>query len=275
VRKNILAVVFLAICPLAFAQQVLNNDSIIKMVNAKMSDDLIVNTINAQPGNYDTSTDGLIALKTGGVSDKVVSAIVAKANRFIRNASAPKLNSPAAEGLPKAVSTVPDNPKVFNSYGIYMTIDTKQGEKKMVALRFASIIAGQSTLTLGNAASGGSSETVVEEISGARARFRTSETRPVFYMYFAPSSHPSQLSLVLLEDSKHQRKMRFKAQNSHNIKFDKSFMFSIEKIAPSEYKVIPEEDLSSGEYAFVEEKMSGGMTPHIDFDVFDFGIDIR
>jgi hypothetical protein len=80
VRKNILAVVFLAICPLAFAQQALNNDAIIKLVKAGMSDDLIITTINAQPGNFDVSTDGLIALKTGGASDKVVSAIVLKAS---------------------------------------------------------------------------------------------------------------------------------------------------------------------------------------------------
>ena len=78
-RKSYLALVFLAICPLLVAQQALNNDSVIKLVKAGLSDDLIVSTINAQTGTYDTSTDGLIALKGAGVSDKVVSAMVAKA----------------------------------------------------------------------------------------------------------------------------------------------------------------------------------------------------
>jgi flagellar capping protein FliD len=78
VRKSIFAVLFLAICPLLFAQQALNNDAIIKLVKAGLSDDLIVSTINAQQGSYDTSTDGIIALKSAGVSDKVVSAIVTK-----------------------------------------------------------------------------------------------------------------------------------------------------------------------------------------------------
>jgi hypothetical protein len=45
-----------------------------------MSDDLIVSTITASPGNYDTSADGLIALKSAGASDRVISAIVSKAN---------------------------------------------------------------------------------------------------------------------------------------------------------------------------------------------------
>jgi hypothetical protein len=64
---------------LALAQQSLTNDSIIKLVKAGLSEDLIISTINAQPGAYDTSPDGLIALKAAGVSDKVVSAVVAKA----------------------------------------------------------------------------------------------------------------------------------------------------------------------------------------------------
>jgi hypothetical protein len=78
VRKSILAVVFLVICPLLFAQQALNNDSVIKLIKAGLSDDLVISTINSQAGKYDTSTDGLIALKTAGVSDRVVSTIVAK-----------------------------------------------------------------------------------------------------------------------------------------------------------------------------------------------------
>jgi hypothetical protein len=77
-RKQILAVVFLAICPLLYAQQALNNDAVIKLVKAGLSDDLIVSTISATAGSYDTSADGLIALKTAGASDKIVVAIVAK-----------------------------------------------------------------------------------------------------------------------------------------------------------------------------------------------------
>src|ERR1035437_3964139 len=95
-RKCFFTVVFLAFCPLLVAQQARNKDAIIKLVKAGLSDDLIVTTINAQPGNYDTSTDGLIALKTGGASDKVVSAIVLKA------ASAPLPVAPAPPAPPVA-----------------------------------------------------------------------------------------------------------------------------------------------------------------------------
>jgi hypothetical protein len=94
-RKSFLAVVFLAFCPLLVAQQSLNNDSVIKLVKAGLSDDLIVSTIDAQPGKYDTSTDGLIALKSAGVSDRVVSAIVLKTSQPAPSAVPPLPPMPA------------------------------------------------------------------------------------------------------------------------------------------------------------------------------------
>jgi hypothetical protein len=77
-RKGFVAIFTLLFCFAAAAQQVLNNDAIIKLVKAGLSDDLIVTTINSQSGAYDTSADAIIALKSAGVSDRVVAAIVAK-----------------------------------------------------------------------------------------------------------------------------------------------------------------------------------------------------
>jgi hypothetical protein len=91
-RKCFFTLVFLALCPLLIAQQTLNNEAVIKLTKAGLSDDLIVSTINAQAGTYDTSTDGLIALKAAGVSDKVVAAVVAKTI-----ASPPKASQPTAK----------------------------------------------------------------------------------------------------------------------------------------------------------------------------------
>ena len=77
-RKSVLAVLTLATCSFLAAQQPMTNDSVTKLVKAGLSDDIIVTTINASPGTYDTSTDGLISLKTAGASDKVIAAIVMK-----------------------------------------------------------------------------------------------------------------------------------------------------------------------------------------------------
>jgi hypothetical protein len=79
-RKFLLFTILLMFSSLLIAQQALNNDAIIKLVKAGLTEDLIITTINASPGTFDTSVDGLIALKTAGVTDKVVAAIVTKAN---------------------------------------------------------------------------------------------------------------------------------------------------------------------------------------------------
>jgi hypothetical protein len=60
------------------AQQTLTNESVMKLVKAGMGDDLIINMINTQPSNFSVATDDLIALKTGGASEKVIAAILLK-----------------------------------------------------------------------------------------------------------------------------------------------------------------------------------------------------
>src|SRR5450432_2946167 len=78
-HRIVSAAVLLVFGSLLVAQTALNNGSVTKLIKAGLSDDLIVSTINAAPGTYDASADGLIAMKAAGASDKVVSAIVLKA----------------------------------------------------------------------------------------------------------------------------------------------------------------------------------------------------
>lgn len=68
----------LAFCTLAIAQQSMNNDSVLKMVKAGLSDDIVISTISASPGLYTTTPDALISLKQAGVSDRVISVMVNK-----------------------------------------------------------------------------------------------------------------------------------------------------------------------------------------------------
>jgi hypothetical protein len=105
-RKSLTAFLFLAFCPLLIAQQSMNNDAVIKLVKAGLSDDLIVSTVNASPGAYDTSANGLIALKTAGASDKVVTAIVLKASGAAPVAAASMQPPAATSGLPQGIDEV-------------------------------------------------------------------------------------------------------------------------------------------------------------------------
>jgi len=109
-RKILFAIFSLIFCLAVAAQQAMNNDSIVKMVKAGLSDDLIVTTINASPGTYDTSADGIIALKTAGVSDKVVAAMVARA------ATPP---APPAAPPPPPAPVTPVRPPGIDDVGVY------------------------------------------------------------------------------------------------------------------------------------------------------------
>ena len=101
-RNPKLLLVFLMACGLANAQQVLNNDSIIKMVRAGLSDDVIVSMVESQSGKYSVGPDDLIALKNANVSARVINALVKKTGGGQRapEAEAPAASSDSGTGAP-------------------------------------------------------------------------------------------------------------------------------------------------------------------------------
>jgi hypothetical protein len=63
----------------------MNNESVLKMAKAGLGDELIIQTINTQPGQYTTDADALVTLKTAGVSDRVITAMINKGRRQLTN----------------------------------------------------------------------------------------------------------------------------------------------------------------------------------------------
>lgn len=61
----------------------LTNESITRMVSAGLSDDLILQAIAAQPGQYTTDADALVDLKDAGVSERVITAMINKGRKRI------------------------------------------------------------------------------------------------------------------------------------------------------------------------------------------------
>jgi hypothetical protein len=110
--KVVIAVGFLV---LLLGQQTLNNDSVINLRKAGFSEDVIISVIKRSLGAYDTSVDGLIALKNAGITNKEISAIVAKA--YPQNSAAQVV--PVAESAPGARAALPipaqsaKKPRVF------------------------------------------------------------------------------------------------------------------------------------------------------------------
>jgi len=63
---------------IALAQQALDNEAILKLVKAGLSEDVVIGMVRSQPGKYSTSADDVIAMRTAGVTDKIISAMVNK-----------------------------------------------------------------------------------------------------------------------------------------------------------------------------------------------------
>jgi hypothetical protein len=100
-------VIALGFLVLLLGQQTMNNESVVNLMKAGFSEDVIVSAINRSQGAYDTSVDGLIALKTAGITNKEISAMVAKAS----SQGSAALVVPVVEGTP-AVRTA-TKPRIF------------------------------------------------------------------------------------------------------------------------------------------------------------------
>jgi hypothetical protein len=77
----------------------IDNDVIIKMSKAGLDDKVIIQTIQTQPGRYDTSPDNLISLKNAGVSEQVIAAMQARSAGLVFHASEKIDPAPLSAGV--------------------------------------------------------------------------------------------------------------------------------------------------------------------------------
>jgi hypothetical protein len=103
----------------------LTNDDVIKMVQAKLPDAVVVAKIRSSPCKFDTTTDSLIKLKQVGVSDAVLQAMAEAGTvpaKPAQSAAANSVPGPAPGGLPTEIGVyfkkgdewVEDHPEVVN-----------------------------------------------------------------------------------------------------------------------------------------------------------------
>lgn len=80
-KRATLTLALLLLCPGSAVMgqqsgQPLTNDSIIKLVNARLGEDTIVSMVDTQPGTFSLAPDDIIMLKKAGVSEKVIAAML-------------------------------------------------------------------------------------------------------------------------------------------------------------------------------------------------------
>jgi hypothetical protein len=253
-RKGLVALLFLAFTSLLTAQQALNNDSVIKMVKAGLTDDAIVATINANPGAYDASPDGLIALKQAGVSNKVIDAIVAKST-----ASAPDSAPPdVAPSAPAPPQFAPLPPGVDNIGAYY-----KDSGGNWQPLPAEVVIFQSGGLVKHVASAGLVKEDLNGLVGGMRSRLVVS-TPVTFILHVAQGRTASDYELIHLHVVSNNRQFQSVAggliHDSSTSSLRDEIDFSSKQIGPSAYQVVLNNGLGDGEFGFLAPQDMGAGT---------------
>jgi hypothetical protein len=238
-RKLFLALFLITISAALSAQQTLNNDAVIKLTRAGLTPDLIITTINASPGTYDTSTDALIMLKKAGVSDKVVTALLAKNTAAAAPAATPP--PPTDTGLPAAVDTV----------GIYYKDQAGNWREVPVEMiDFKSKTSG----TFKHIATAGVMKGERDGLLSGTHSHLPIKTPAEFILYLPEGRSPGEYELVRLRTNGDAREFRAAAQasthESNNTPHD-NVDFTSRKIAPRVYAVTIDSGIGKGEYGFL------------------------
>jgi hypothetical protein len=273
------------------AKPALTNDDVVKMVQVKLGDGVIIAKIKSSACKFDTSTDALIKLKEAGVSDAVMQAM-AEAAGAATSAAAPAAHPPD-----------PNDPNAEHDPGIYYLHETPEG-RRMVQLEPTAYSGAKSGGIFKSAMTYGIAKAKWKAVvRGARASVRTTEPTPTFYFYFEQKhgtlsyagvpasaymfgglSTPSQFTLVRLESKKNNRELivgEWGAYRASSGTREKDVVeFDLVKASPGIYRVVPRSNLQPGEYCFFNTGQTGttvGMAGPVGGGggggmLFDFGV---
>jgi len=203
---------------------------------------VIVTTINASAGAYDTSPDGLIALKQAGASDKVIAAIVAKAAPAGASAA-------AAAPLPAGVDEV----------GIYYK--DSGGNWQMLPTE---IVVFETGGFIKHVASAGLVKQNLNGVVGGQRSKVVVKTPVALLIHLPDGRSPGDYRLFRLRVSGNNRKFESLAgelghESSSGVHDDVAF--SSKEIGPSVYQIALGGEIGSGEFGFLEPVDAPANTP--------------
>ncbi len=228
------------------AQQALNNEAIVKMVKAGLSEELIISMVNTQPGNYSLTADDVIDLKQSGVTDKIIAAMVTRGSAAtVPSPGAPMMASPAVDA---------DHPTIIE-VGVYC----RKGDQWIEVL--PEVVNWKTGGTMKSFASLG---VVKKDINGhiVGSRSRTSVSRPAeFGIYMPEGVAITEYQLIRLRARSDYREFRTITGGVFNQKsgaMRDMVQFEGKKVGIRLYSVYLPESLEPGEYGFIHMGSAGG-----------------
>jgi len=238
-NKLIASTLFLLLAAICAGQASLDNAAIIKMTKAGLAEDLILGTIKSQPCQFSTTADDLIALKTAGVSDKVVAAIITRNSGGSATASAP---APAGAVPAPATAAGP-----VTEVGVYYMKGEAWVELMPEVVNFKT---GGVLKTIGTA--GIVKGDVNGHVNGDHSK--TSVKSPVSLMVYAPDGVAiTEYQLLRLRDSKDSREFRTVTGGVLHVSGGATrdlVPFDNRKTAPRTYEIVLP-NLGAGEYGLL------------------------
>lgn len=242
---------FLLLTCVAWTQQMshrLNNQDIIDMVALGLSDDIIIAKIHSatKPEDlaFDTSPQGLKALKAGNVSDAVMKLMISPAGTPVVMA-APA--SPGSSIAPVAADPNLPPPEVGVYWKDGYTFQRVEGETVSQAK-----VGGRagSMFTYGMR-----SEHWDAYVNGSTSKNRVRERRPTFFFYVPDGGSSADFILIKLQKKGNRREFQIGSfggitGGKSGVKRDKELPYHADHVAIRTYRVTLDEDLKPGEYAF-------------------------
>ena len=256
------------------AQEALSNEAVIRMTKSGLSEDIILSMVRSQPAKYSLGTDQLIALKSAGVTDRIVAAMV---ERGSGGATVYAGSSGATLATGTVTTGDPNDPMTPHDSGIYLYAKDRNAEYKLTVLEQAAYQGSKTGGLLGASLTYGIKKAKMKAvIPGQHASIRSSDASPVFYFYFEDKaaglgkggfgagsvSNPNQFALVKLDVTKSSRETtigEFGAFGSSSGTSEKSMItFKSERLRSGLYKVVVNQAMEGGEYCFLVSQANMG-----------------
>jgi len=235
----------------------LSNDDVLKLVELELGDDVVIAKINQAPEvAFKLDTDDLVNLKQRGVSRDVIAAMLKRSSppQVTPSTIAPE---PQAGAQLTSASRVASDIRLVTSTGDTL-LRTTIGDINIVGFSFVKF--------------------AYYEVPGTEARIRTPDrnARVAISADFMPEGYFFLMELDV--DEKHNnRAMKlgsakqassFRSRSQGKPDLDHAVKCSVEKVADTEWLLVPESPLAPGEYGVWAAARAQGTE-----GLYDFGVD--
>lgn len=245
-------------------------EQVCQLVQAGLSEDLVIAKIKKNNKAFDLTTEQLLQLKKAGASDNIIRLLMDPTVQPVAAPAAPAVTTPTPAVPANIERSLPNSlPEVDKAVGIYLVED---GGKLTRLMRTAFTSQKIGTLgVMGGAMTMGALKTKIRAVLyGSSAKVRVQNKRPEFLFNLSEDVQPTRDYVLIRLDKKSRTREAIVGSmriGGPNMGFDekKTLKFSAKEIAPGKYMLKLENDLIVGEYVFCP--ANGELAAGYDFGV--------